>query len=293
MLIRIVIKILRKGKRIKMKKTIKTMIAILMISLLSISLVACKKNDDSEDKKEVASADAKEDETKDETKDEDNKDEDGKEETKDEDKKDEGKDEDKKEDSKDSKKEDKKENKKTSKNKDPYADLIKDVKKACKAGMKDSDIDKLNISYVFSLSANTLGYAKIDLDNNGVDELIFGETEADGRNTVYDIFTSVDGKLKKVASGGERNTYIICKDNIIKNNASNSAASGSINFYKLSNAKLKLVEGLEMKDTKNKAKPWFYKKGESSKKAKNISETQKDEIEDKYKIKKVSFTKFM
>lgn len=267
---------------------------IIFMCFVGLLVASCGNDADKKDENAVSS-----DATK--NKDADKKDEDKKDEDKkDEDKKDKDKKEDniekkkdKKEDKKDSKSNDKT-NKKSSKVADDlYDKFIKDVTKACNNGMTDEDLNKFGLSDVFSIDAKFLGYAKIDLDGDGSDELIFGNKEEDGKNTVFNIYTIVNNKIKIVASGGQRNTYSICEDNIIKNNGSNSATSGVVYFYKLSKGNLKFQEGLIFDGEKNEKKPWFYTKKEKNKNPKNISDEEQSKIEKKYKIKKIDFAKFM
>jgi len=64
-----------------------------------------------------------------------------------------------------------------------------------------------------------LGYAITDINNDGVDELIFGVNPVAGnpgwKGYVYDIYTTVDGQVVQLADGAARYHWFICKDNMV------------------------------------------------------------------------------
>ena len=87
------------------------------------------------------------------------------------------------------------------------------------------------------------GFYLIDLDNDGVEEMLLGANGQDAWYGIfYDIYTIKDGKLVQVVSGGERFTYELCKDNIIYNNCTGGASHGWNAYYTYSDGKLILKE---------------------------------------------------
>lgn len=87
------------------------------------------------------------------------------------------------------------------------------------------------------------GFYLIDLDNDGVEEMLLGENgQGAWHGTFYDIYTIKDGKLMQVCSGTERTNYNLCSGNIIWNNGSSSADNSWDAYYTYSDGKLNLKE---------------------------------------------------
>lgn len=70
-----------------------------------------------------------------------------------------------------------------------------------------------------------VGYALIDLNDDGQQELIISRVEDAQVGTIYDLFTLKDGKVVQVFSAGERDRYNLAVDNTILNDGSSSAAT--------------------------------------------------------------------
>lgn len=84
----------------------------------------------------------------------------------------------------------------------------------------NADISLL-VSY--ATSPSELGYALLDLDNDGTDELIIANDAE--RQVIYDLYSLVDGKLVHVFTGWDRNSYELREGYRILNIGSNGAAS--------------------------------------------------------------------
>ncbi len=107
---------------------------------------------------------------------------------------------------------------------------------------KDS-VTEGDVSYLFPRYnsapsyVDKIGYAFIDLDSNGIPELLIGMDDASGTgnsseaNTIYDLYTYADEDIKHLASSGERSHYYLCGDNTIINYASGGAASANYLHY--------------------------------------------------------------
>ena len=84
-----------------------------------------------------------------------------------------------------------------------------------------------------------VGYCFIDLDDNGIPELLIGvnddETPEDSVriNEVYDLYTCIDGEIIHLASSGERWFYKLGEDNTILYYGSSGAASSNYQHMKL------------------------------------------------------------
>lgn len=108
---------------------------------------------------------------------------------------------------------------------------------------------------------DSLGYAIMDLDSNGVYELLI----TDG-NYIYDLYTIVDdeeyGPLR-LLTGSERITYNLMEGNVIFNWGSGGAAVSYYTFSKLSGRDLVVQEGYVFDSDLDPDHPWFYYDGEN------------------------------
>lgn len=91
-----------------------------------------------------------------------------------------------------------------------------------------------------------VGYAELDLDENGSDELVILNSDGD----VYDIYIQKDGQIKKIfQSSNYREGAWLVEGNLICHRATGGAGYHVISVYKLENGSLKTVESLTV-DTK-------------------------------------------
>jgi len=100
-----------------------------------------------------------------------------------------------------------------------YDALIEEARNVLKNGEEDTTQEE-HFSYLFYANwyYETLGYRLVDLDNNGMDELIFGENGEDYWNgIIYDLYTISGDGLIHVLDGWERNLYYLCENGCIAN----------------------------------------------------------------------------
>ena len=83
-----------------------------------------------------------------------------------------------------------------------------------------------------------LGYVITDINNDGVDELIFGVNPVAGnpgwKGYVYDIYTTVDGQVIQLADGAARYHWFICKDNMVAYEISSDGFSIGWEYWTMS-----------------------------------------------------------
>ena len=82
-------------------------------------------------------------------------------------------------------------------------------------------------------SIEQLGYLITDLDENGTPEVIF----SDGK-VIYDLYTLERGEYLHLFSGGEQNTYELCKENYIFNTVSDGEGGTTYQYFKLNGLEL-------------------------------------------------------
>ena len=97
---------------------------------------------------------------------------------------------------------------------------------------------ELSYMYRHNDELSEVGFALIDLDGNGQEELIL----SDPSKFVYDLYTISNGKAVHLFDGGERYCYTLRENGIVENSWSSSAATSGNDFYKLNDGKLAFIE---------------------------------------------------
>ena len=119
----------------------------------------------------------------------------------------------------------------------------------------------ISILVSYATSPSELGYALLDLDNDGTDELIIANDAE--RQVIYDLYSLVDGKLVHVFTGWDRNSYELREDYRILNIGSNGAASADYVYCHLSNGQLVTDSLIRFDAATDPDHPWFRGTGEN------------------------------
>lgn len=147
----------------------------------------------------------------------------------------------------------------------------------------------MHLSYMWYLypvqSLSDAGYMLRDLNDDGVPELITSIVAA-GDGMIYDLYTYLDGEVINLASGGERNRYYLCSDNVIANEGSSGAADSVFGFYQFNSGAgtLELKELVRYYGMDDANEPWFYSTTNTDDVAgmEQISETEARDLIDGY-----------
>ncbi len=147
-------------------------------------------------------------------------------------------------------------------NEPQYKELITKIQNAYKNNFETVTTDDLNISFVYNFSnweTSKIGYYVTDLDNNGINELLIGDSTAIIRYnpnnsanelisyvSIYDIFTINNGKLHHVFKGGERDVIYQYENNILRNEGSSSDSESYDAYYNYKNGNLSLIEDVRV-----------------------------------------------
>lgn len=137
--------------------------------------------------------------------------------------------------------------------------------------------EDISVLVTFLTEPSQLSAARMDLDGNGVPELLI----TDG-NVIYDLYTYVEGKTEHVITGGERNAYFLTAEHEIVNVGSNGAASTIHSFYIYSMGNLIVVERVFFDANQDPENPWFKGYAEAVEDADPISEEEANTIIDSY-----------
>ena len=119
----------------------------------------------------------------------------------------------------------------------------------------------ISILVSYATSPSELGYALLDLDNDGTDELVIANDAE--RQVIYDLYSLVDGKLVHVFTGWDRNSYELREDYRILNIGSNGAASADYVYCHLSNGQLVTDSLIRFDAATDPDHPWFRGTGEN------------------------------
>lgn len=107
--------------------------------------------------------------------------------------------------------------------------------------------DYTGVSPIYQYKSPTRGFAKADINDDGILELLLG----DSQDAYYDIFTydAAEGKVKHVFCGGERDRVQFTGSWAIVREGSNSASDSFTKFYRLQNSELVEVPTEEQTDS--------------------------------------------
>lgn len=145
------------------------------------------------------------------------------------------------------------------------------------------------------------GYLLRDLNDDGIDELIFGANGPEGIDgTIYDIYTIRDGRIVSTFIAWDRERYYLCKNGAIAYESDGGAGSFSYSYYNYEGQVLldDLAVGLRERviydgftDGNN---PWFYSEAGvvDFDAATPITEDQANAIIASYEYEKLKFTPF-
>ncbi len=170
-----------------------------------------------------------------------------------------------------------------------YGDVIAQFRKAISEGWDAQKLEDNDMSTIYFVVTQTddnidpmkaTGYAYMDINADGIDELVTGEIEeAKTIGTVYDIYTMVNRKPAHVVSGWDRNRYYLSTGTIIVNDFSDSAASSGRIMYILTPNTTELFPqiGVKYDATEDESKPWYVSHSPETDEWESITEAEYDE----------------
>ena len=185
-----------------------------------------------------------------------------------------------------------------------YQDILNKHLTAIK---EDWDADKLEKEKMSSMYAvakaggdvmTTVGYAYKDINVDGIDELLIGEIDDDGKGMIFDIYTMVDRKPTHVISGWDRNRYYVLDGGLVRNEYSDGANSSGVNIYNLTSNSTELLLQVAFKydGYVDEKKPWFksYDSGkDDNNNWESIEESEYNELDNRFSnISKVDYKPF-
>lgn len=176
-----------------------------------------------------------------------------------------------------------------------YQKLISAVRK-CIAGEEVEMPEEYDFSVsIHMFPGDTLGYFIEDIDGDGTEELVIGDTWGEDHTLIYNIYTMSGGELVRAADGWERNQYYLCENGMIANEGSSGAANSSYAYFTFDGTELHLIESIIYDGFKDPENPWFYSTESvyDAEYAEPVSEEQAREIMSRYVYKKLTFIPFV
>ncbi len=182
---------------------------------------------------------------------------------------------------------------------DLYSDILKkhvtameekwDSDRLEKEGMSP-EYNSVTVAYG-SDALEKVGYAYMDLNLDGVDELMIGEiAEGDLKGTIYDIYTIVDREPAHVVSGSARDRYYALEGGMICNEYSGGADLSGWQDYDIEPNTVNLLPqlGIKMDGYEDADKPWFVRYG-SDEEWNSIDEKEFDEYQSRNEYIRLDF----
>ena len=127
----------------------------------------------------------------------------------------------------------------------------------------DNDMSHLMVNHYEGDALANVGYALVDLDGDGKDELIVSavdKTYAGGM--LYDVYSAPNDEVVHILCGHERSRYYLQnledEDYGIANEASDSAWRSAWYYYSLVDGKLELTQGIIVNAEADAESPWFF-----------------------------------
>ena len=117
---------------------------------------------------------------------------------------------------------------------DAYDNIIALYATALREGWGYDQLEAAGLNYMcmYYTDPSEIGYAIVDVNHNGSDELIIGAVGeyGGGSGEFFDLYTMVDGQVTLVASSGERDRYYLYSGGYLDNEGSDGA-DYSYNIY--------------------------------------------------------------
>lgn len=99
-----------------------------------------------------------------------------------------------------------------------YADIVSFIVKGYQCGWEGMDFfEKGNLSMAYLSCSTDCGYAELDINGDGVKELLIGKNDDNGTYKLFDIWTTDPGtgQLVHLANGDDRDWFVINGDGVI------------------------------------------------------------------------------
>ena len=144
-----------------------------------------------------------------------------------------------------------------------YDEIIWQYYNGVNANWSMEDYSEKNLCYLagYETSSSDIGYCTMDIDGDGIEELLIGSVNKDAdpyTGMFFDLYTMIDGQRTLVVSSEERNRYYLCEDHTIAYEGSGSAWNSDYKYYDFVSGKLQFKENVFYDAYDHPENPWFY-----------------------------------
>lgn len=176
-----------------------------------------------------------------------------------------------------------------------YAEILEKYKSGVSKGWGIQEFAAAGLCYLFGYYSDTsqAGYALMDINNDGVEELILGESGLPDSyiGMFYELYTINAGQLTLVASSQERSRYYLCAGNEIAHEGSGGAFNSFSSYYNLKGGGLSMIEAVVYDGMYDQENPWFYCiTGLTEEDYTPITEGEADRIRQSHEYADITFT---
>ena len=116
-------------------------------------------------------------------------------------------------------------------------------------------------SYLVNENFDDLGYCFLDLNGDGIWELLVGNVNQDGEENlgaVYDLYTLVDQTAVQMGKSQERSMFYLCDDGTLRQDNVGGALISYTLFYRFTVPELSLIEAVIYDAFTDPENPYFY-----------------------------------
>ena len=126
-----------------------------------------------------------------------------------------------------------------------YSDIISELVIGYKTHWAEFSPEDSGFSPVFAYESEYGAFARMDINGDGVNELLLADDFGEGNCQIYDIYTFNPQTLTPVhlLSGGERDSFVLNGQGVIIETGSNSAFESICRYWKIEDGNLKEVDG--------------------------------------------------
>lgn len=127
----------------------------------------------------------------------------------------------------------------------------------------DHEMSALAAYYYEGTPLENIGFAFMDLDGNGIQELLIGAILASDRDPlVFEIWTVRNGEPAILAQSGSHNRYYLqyaLEDGLwsVAYEAENGAANHAVYYLQLADGEFQVIQGIVFDAIANEQDPWF------------------------------------
>lgn len=142
----------------------------------------------------------------------------------------------------------------------PYAAVLERYEQAIREGWDREKCAEQGVNALVPVVCSPevggkVGYALLDLDGDGAQELLIGPCDDSG--LVLALYAQDGDEAKEVFSGWERNSYVYTTDGRFYNHGSNSAYNSGDFLYSYASGALRFDEGVVIDAWADENEPYF------------------------------------